>query len=483
MLAVGLADRLVASVRAEFRAEELTFPVNDPVFGGGACVAAGCKRSARSYGMCCGHYQRWVDAGRPPMTAFLAATPTMWRRQQANARCRAVGCGYGVCRTGLCQLHFQRWQRAGRPPLPAWLADPPAVKAPRGERCRVPHCQLWPQAASELCHAHQATGRANGRPALDRFVEGFRPRVRTRSETIELAGLGQPLTLQIQYALQHRRDEVSASKLDPEVVRRTVATLSAHHVGSLLDRDEPSWRAWATEHLPRDGGARAFLLYAHRAVADLLQAGGWEGEFARDVWLMRRLAHPGNETLDFTGIPQPWLRELVKRWVRGRLAAELSLETVRRGLRTMTAFAVFCQRIGVTGLADVDRGVLERYLAELHTQWAGRGRHNDHITQLGLFLEAVRQHRWDENLPALALLFRDDQPKRPRLLPRAVSEVVMAQLEHLDNLDRFGNPSYRLVTVILMRCGLRVTDALTLPRDCVVADAEGAPTCATSTTR
>ena len=51
----------------------------------------------------------------------------------------------------------------------------------------------------------------------------------------------------------------------------------------------------------------------------------------------------------------------------------------------------------------------------------------------------------------------------------------MAQIEHPDNLARFANPAYRLVTLILIRCGLRVTDALSLPRDCVVLDADGAP--------
>ena len=32
-----------------------------------------------------------------------------------------------------------------------------------------------------------------------------------------------------------------------------------------------------------------------------------------------------------------------------------------------------------------------------------------------------------------------------------------------------------MITVILMRCGLRIGDALRLPRDCMVRDADGAP--------
>ena len=51
----------------------------------------------------------------------------------------------------------------------------------------------------------------------------------------------------------------------------------------------------------------------------------------------------------------------------------------------------------------------------------------------------------------------------------------MAQVENPANLDRWGNPAYGLLTVILIRCGLRVSSAVSLPWDCVVTDADGAP--------
>jgi len=81
------------------------------------------------------------------------------------------------------------------------------------------------------------------------------------------------------------------------------------------------------------------------------------------------------------------------------------------------------------------------------------------------------------------MLFPGDQPPRIELLPRALAGHVMAQVEQPGNLARQENPAYRLVTLILIRCGLRVSDALRLPFDCVTTDDTGAPTCATSTTR
>jgi integrase len=51
----------------------------------------------------------------------------------------------------------------------------------------------------------------------------------------------------------------------------------------------------------------------------------------------------------------------------------------------------------------------------------------------------------------------------------------MAQVEQPGNLARQDNPAYRLVTLILIRCGLRASDALKLPFDCAVTDDSGAP--------
>ena len=73
------------------------------------------------------------------------------------------------------------------------------------------------------------------------------------------------------------------------------------------------------------------------------------------------------------------------------------------------------------------------------------------------------------------MFFPEDHPRTRRQAAAGVAEQVMAQLEHPANLDRFDDPAYRLITVILMRCGLRVTDALRLRSDCVATDADGAP--------
>ncbi|MFD5784171.1 hypothetical protein [Streptomyces sp. NPDC126933] len=93
---------------------------------------------------------------------------------------------------------------------------------------------------------------------------------------------------------------------------------------------------------------------------------------------------------------------------------------------------------------------------------------------MNTFLRTIRVHRWDETLPGNATFVPEDYPTPPPLLSRSVAEHVMAQLEDPANLARWQDPARRLITVVLIRCGLRVTDAINLPLDPVVRDAEGA---------
>ena len=48
---------------------------------------------------------------------------------------------------------------------------------------------------------------------------------------------------------------------------------------------------------------------------------GWDREYGRDVWRLRELGitDRGIARISFAGIPQPWLKNLVKRSARWRL--------------------------------------------------------------------------------------------------------------------------------------------------------------------
>ncbi len=233
--------------------------------------------------------------------------------------CCVAECGYGSSRRGMCVLHAQRWERAGRPDRALWLTDPLPVKQPApGAACLIGHCDLWPHATSSLCHAHHATWTIHGRPDVEQFAQAFTATTVPGDQVVRLDGLPPQLRLEVAYALQCRRDE-RGTTCPPAVVMQVVRFLAAAGEVSLTGRTEQQWATSIGRPAPRDSNPRALLVFARRRVEDLTRVGGWEDEYDHDVWHLRRLGFEGNPTLSFDQIPQPWLRELIKKWVRWRL--------------------------------------------------------------------------------------------------------------------------------------------------------------------
>ena len=234
-------------------------------------------------------------------------------------------------------------------------------------------------------------------------------------------------------------------------------------------------------------GWRAFVLDARRRVEALAFGAGWETEYPRDTWRLRVLGIArGDAAIRFTGIPQPWLKDLAKRYARWQLSTGLTAATARAGALGVTRFAAWLASLPEppAGLGGVDRPLLERYLAVLHAEMGGQQRHQQYVSALSGFLREIRRHGWDGTLPATAVIFPEDFPARGARLPRGLAEHVMAQVEQPASLDRWDNPAYRLITVILIRCGLRISSACRDSRSTASSPTPTAPpTCATTTPR
>jgi integrase len=473
----GLLAKLMAAVRPEFRRDVLHFDADDPVFGGPRCGVPDCVRPVRSRGLCLGHHARWRQFGQPDLEEFTATTSARFARE-VLACCQASGCRYGVMGHGLCGRHLSGWRRAGRPDLPGWLATLPAPGDGPRAFCPVAGCRLWAQPTSPFCRSHHRSWTYHGRPDVADYTARVGDDDRDglpAYETIDLRGLGAQVKLEMQYVLQRRREE-ETMKTPADPVRGVVQFVLAHQLGSFLDWPEQTWRQRFPAHNTRKKVHAALAIYARRTIEDLAYGRGWDVEYPREVWRLRNLGITDvRATIAFAGIDQPWLQDLAKRWTRWRLSTGLGPQQAAYGAVTLARFSAFLARTGVDGLAAVDRRLLERYLADLHTAYAGRTTHTRHIGQLNAFFDAVRHHRWDPALPATATFYREDYPKHGYRQPRALAEHVMNQLEDPGNLDRWDNPTHRLITVILMRCGLRISSALTLAYDPVVRDGDGAP--------
>lgn len=477
--APGLLEKLVAVLRPEFRGEEVLFEPDDPVFGSPLCSVPGCARGSRSRGLCIAHHTRWIYAGQPDLAEFTAAAKLV-RQLDPVPACAVEACNFAADINGLCHSHEAAWERLGCPQLPGALAllAPIARRTPPAD-CVVEGCQRWAQTrGAALCRRHAQQWRRHGCPPLEQFADVAESlRRRPACERIILTTLEPHLRREMQYALQERRDE-AAARTDPLAVNAAIAYLADSGVASILERTEAQWRALA----PRNSGARRqavrLIIYAHRKLDVLLHGCGWEVEYPRDVWRLRNLGLATTEaTLRFDRIAQPWLRELAKRWSRWRLSTGTGRSNASLGVRALTHLARFlaARAPAVQQLADLDRAILERYLAHLSTDFDNTHYQASFISALNTFFAAIRRHGWDTTLPTGAVFFASDYPKRPDPLPRALAEHVMAQVEDPANLRRWEHPAHELATLVLMRCGLRITDALKVSFDCTVRDAEGAP--------
>ena len=476
----GLLDQLMALVRPEFRTDIYIPAPDDPVFIADQCVVAGCDRTAVSIrrGLCNAHAIRFRKRGRPPMEDFLATPGPPVRGRRPLAPCVVEGCRYGrAARNGLCSRHRDRWDRAGNPDLATWKAPDLAPGDPGRAECRLPFCDLWVMNPTKIfCTGHDDRWQRHGLPDPARFIAECEL---VGKACIDLQDLPPQLKLEIQYALQRRADARSRTAA-PRLVMPAVRHAQAVGVTSLLDLSEQQWRQGAGTQA---GEAVLFLIDARDALESLRDGTGWEIEYPQDVWRLHKL--PGitipagrpcpRARLRFDRITPLWLRELAKRWTRLRLTSGLSIGAARGGVDALTCFSRFLTLTGVNALADVDRPLLERYLAHVASLPGGPGMKKTRIGGLNLFFQNIRQNGWDDTLPGTAAFYPGDIPAVPGQVDRRLAEYVMTQIEAPANLDRWPSPAGRLITLILTRCGLRISSALALDFNCLLHDGQGAP--------
>jgi integrase len=472
----GLLEKLLAAVRAEFRTEVYTPAPDDPVFASPECAVLGCGRVAAQRGLCNGHVIRWRHRGSPAMEDFLADPGRPVRGRAELPACAAAGCRFGASARGLCSRHYDRWGRAGRPEVTTW--DAPALRPAAATECGLPFCTLWTESPEKkFCKQHHDRWTAAGRPPVERFVVDCEL---SGTAAIDMRELPAQLTLELQYGLQGRAD-AHRRTTRPRYVMQAVRLARATGVTSLLDLSEEQWRERARTQVVRE--PVLFLIEVRDAIETLRDGTGWENEFPRDVWRLDKL--PGitlphattapRARLRFDRIAQPWLRDLGKRWLRLRLTAGLSLTTARNNLEALVCFSRFLTHVGVDRLAEVDRPLLERHLAWIASESGGWGQKKTRIQGLNLFFQTIRQHRWDDTLPGTAAYYPGDTPPAPAQVSRRLAEHVMTQVESEGNLARWTDPAACLVTVILVRCGLRISSALSLDFDCLIHDSQQAP--------
>ena len=350
--------------------------------------------------------------------------------------------------------------------------------------CRVAGCAGIAHARG-VCHVHHQAWTAAGKPELDSFVADATPVGREARRTrnfFDLSGLRATARLEWCYVLQCRHDERGAP-LTPRVVAELTALVQSAAVSSLVDRPVEGWLADLAQAVPDRAGAsheRALLRYAYARLEDLAAEGDVDVLYNRDVWDARRLGiepHRSPHRISFASIGPGWLRGATKRWARFRLATGTKFSTVAGDVGAIRQFSQFlaARANPPRDEAGVTRAVLEDYLLSL----AGSGRspatRTGLLVGLKIFLDHGRRHGLLARLPAAAVIYREDLPRREVAVPRFINEYVMGQLEPDEAIAHLPDLTTRHLVVILIETGLRAGDACTLTFEPVVADSAGWP--------
>ncbi|MHB1535143.1 MAG: tyrosine-type recombinase/integrase [Acidimicrobiales bacterium] len=348
--------------------------------------------------------------------------------------------------------------------------------------CRVGGCDGFGKARG-LCEPHHSAWASEEKPDLDGFVATASPlcrRPRRPARRFELFGLGDIARREWCYVLQCRHDERGAP-VTPGEVSSLTDLIRSHGAASLLEHPLAAWLADLATDAPYAGShERALLRYAYARLEDLAAAGDPDVIYGRDIWDARRLGiepHRSPHRISFAAIDPAWLRSATKAWARFRLATGTRFSSVAGDVGALRAFSGFLatRTAPLPNEAAIDRALIEDYLLALVGSGRSAATRTGLLVGLKLFLEHGRRHGLLARLPAGAVIYREDLPRREPAVPRFIDETAMAQLESEAALARLPDKTTRHLVVTLIETGLRLGDACGLDFDCVMVDSTGWP--------
>ncbi|MBW4648063.1 MAG: tyrosine-type recombinase/integrase [Kastovskya adunca ATA6-11-RM4] len=198
-----------------------------------------------------------------------------------------------------------------------------------------------------------------------------------------------------------------------------------------------------------------------------------EDEYQKEIWDCRRLGiDPGKGkqayTLNFKGISQSWLLKPAKAYIKLTLSTQ-SFSSALNKLGSLKKFSDFLsEQYPSLEPTQLDRAVIIDFLAYLAAKHSKPTTISHFLCNMRDFLDLCYQNEW---LPVIRYLIRkEDYPKRPKALPRYIPEGVMAQLTAY--IDDLPEPVMRM-TLVIIECGMRVSELLYLKPDCLLQDKAG----------
>lgn len=129
---------------------------------------------------------------------------------------------------------------------------------------------------------------------------------------------------------------------------------------------------------------------------------------------------------------------------------------------------MFEQHSEIGRFQDINRSLILEYLKNLQQQELNPRTIQGYLGALKVFFNDCSLNRWIEVNPHL--ICPEDYPKIRKTLPRYIPDDVLVQMKQ--NIDKLPEPVMRMV-LILLECGLRIGELLTLPVNCLEQDSQG----------
>lgn len=295
--------------------------------------------------------------------------------------------------------------------------------------------------------------------------EEFRRYLKARGSLVSLATIQSDKTYYKQICMALRTRKHLPESLTDWDEKRWVTLLKGWMLQNGINLTRENKSVYGTTHL-----VEARLIRYLRGIIHFLLPEDMRPEQEKDVWELKKLDIPIEEnpiyktdTINFTGIRQDGIREEVKQAIYLHLKYE-KLGTVKREMTSLRQFSKYLldKHIGFQSCAEIDRALLEEYLIHKATNGSsGRG-NSDDILKLRAVLESVGKiYGW----PHLEKLFiSTDIPPEVQPEFKTYSDAELKRLNaHITKLDE----QITRCLVIHQMLGTRISDTLTLQRDCL----------------
>ncbi len=413
-------------------------------------------------------------------------------------------CGRPGNSHGLCRVHYGTWGRLRRlhgrtraPDVALWAASGVATPFPTPPPCSVGAC---PNKAlhdrTVLCTFHIGKWKVEMKPrstTADAMAWAARQAPVLNSYRFSLIQLSPLLRLEVAYGLQ-RRDELG-SPLDPRTVRQ-IAPVLARHNTSLAMRDDQ-----LAGHFERQLNPhcvfRQVAWSVRRGFVEFSGTDPW-GEDRLDLRAagLKSTSRTGRRrtagVADLSVLPQPWLRDLLRR----RTEAERpNSDQFGRWLRAATLAGKGMNRLpgGGRELSSLGFAHMQAAFEEIASDRRRDGKlcgSKFRSDLLGLFFQLLDFGRFagllDEAPGSFArhpthTIPREDTNEEE--IGKAVPEPVIAQLDAaLDSIAAgitYGDLSdgeiremFQTLYIVLRDCGRRPLEVVSLPRHCLEHDGD-----------